>query len=284
LFVMLNNGLLCNQHVLMHSSRMTMKKPKCQAKTSNQNVLVKRLALLSLVVLVIVTGTVSATVFTTNMNNAKNSCPLKTPDVRLVAGSDSSSSITTFPSASVSIAPTYQYATVSFSLFPSAINIPQPETYYTNLLQIKNVGTASYAINSITISGITGAANLGSVTIYFYDIQTDTPGTPSPVASTILTSGSSGTISLFSGTQTLAASGINYIEIVGYAAPGAATGSTVGFTLNIQCGSSLSPTPLPTPTPTPTPRPTPAPRPTCTPKPTPAPRPTCTPKPTQPAR
>jgi hypothetical protein len=187
--------------------------------------------LLPIFALLIIVGLVSAAVF--NMYYTTNTVTVKTADVRLVAGPDSTASPTSYPNATVTVASTNDSATVAFSLFPSASNTPQPETYYTNLLQIKNFGTASHTINSITISSITGAANLGSVTIYYYDTQTDTPDTGSPVASTTLTSGSSGTIPLLSA-QVSPPSDTDYIEIVGYALSTAAAGSTVTFTLSIQ--------------------------------------------------
>jgi hypothetical protein len=123
---------------------------------------------------------------------------------------------------------------VAFSLFPSETNSPQPATYYTNLLQITNVGTATHTISSITISGITDASNLGSITIYYYTTQTDTPQSGTPVGSVTLTSTSTGTINLISSPTTLTAGATNYIEIVGHAAQGAAPGSTISFTASIQ--------------------------------------------------
>jgi hypothetical protein len=178
-----------------------------------------------------VIGTVSARAFTTSNQ-------LKTPAVRLMAGPDSSSSTTTVPSARVTIEPTHYEAKISFSLFKSASNNPQPATYYINLMQLNNCRKVSYTINSITISDITGASNLGRLTIYLFAVQTDTPTASTPIGSASLTNTSHGTISLLSSTQTIAASATYYIEIVGHAAPSAGTGSKTGFNLNIQCMST----------------------------------------------
>ncbi len=177
-------------------------------------------------------GLVGAAIFTTF--SANYNATVKTPDVRLVAGSDSSVSPTAFPAATVTVASTYDSAAVAFSLFPSATNTPQPATYYTDLMQVTNAGTASHSISSITISGITGASNLGSIVIYYYAAQTDSPQSGSPIGSVTLTSASTGTISLLGSSHTLAAGATNYIEVVGYAAPGAAAGSTISFTASIQ--------------------------------------------------
>ncbi len=185
--------------------------------------------LLALTALIVLAGTVSAAVFT--MFYSTGTAVVKTPDLQFVAGSDSGG--TSFPSASVTVASTKDFADVGFSLFPSTENTPQPATYYTDLLQIRNEGTADHTIESITISGITGATNLGSLTIFYYDTQTDSPTTGTPIASTTLTSTSSGTITLLSG-QTIDAGAIHYIEIVGYAAQDADADSTIGFTISVQ--------------------------------------------------
>ncbi len=188
--------------------------------------------LLPIIVVAIFVGLVSAAVFTTF--SANYNATVKTPDVRLVAGSDSTASPTAFPAATVTVASTYDSAAVAFSLFPSATNSPQPATYYTDLLQVTNAGTTSHSISAITISGISGASNLGSIVIYYYAAQTDSPQSGSPIGSVTLSSSSAGTINLLSSPHALAASTTNYIEIVGYAAPGAAAGSTISFTAAIQ--------------------------------------------------
>jgi len=192
----------------------------------------KKLAkLLPIIVLTILMATASAAVFTRFYGTA--TATVKTPDVQLIAGSDSTASPAMYPNATVTVAATYDYATVGFSLFPSATNSPQPETYYTNLTLIKNVGTSSHTLTSVTISGITGASNLGALSIYYYTTQTDSPDTGSPAGNVILTSSSSGSYTLVSN-QILAPSAINYIEIVGNAAAGASNGATITFSITIQ--------------------------------------------------
>ena len=190
----------------------------------------KKLAPVILVALLV--GIVSAAVFTTYY--AGITATVKTPDIQLVAGPDSTASPTSYPAATVTVASTYDSAAVAFSLFPSATNTPQPMTFYTNLLQVTNTGSASHTIASITISSIAGASNLGSITIYYYAAQTDSPQSGSPVGSVTLNSGSSGTLTLLGSSHALAASATNYIEIVGYAASGASPGSTISFTVSIQ--------------------------------------------------
>jgi hypothetical protein len=180
--------------------------------------------------ILLVVGSVSAAVIT--VFYTQSTATVKTPDIQLVAGPDGAGG-TTFPSATVTVASTHDYANVAFSLFPSATNTPQPATYYTNLLQITNVGTASHTIKSITITSLSGATNLGNVTIYYYAAQTDSPTTGTPIGSTSLISSSTAPVTVFSGSQAIAASATNYIEIVGYAASTASAGSTIGFTVSI---------------------------------------------------
>lgn len=191
----------------------------------------KRRILLPLIALLLCIGLAAAAILTMFYTN--NTATVRTPDVRLGAGPDSKGG-TTYPTASVTVASTYDYATVGFSLFPSATNTPQPATYYTNLMNITNYGTAGHTIETITITDISGQSNLGNITIYYYASQTDLPSAATAIASTSLTSSSSGSITVFNGTQAIAASGTQYIEMVGFAAPGAAVDSTISFTVSIK--------------------------------------------------
>lgn len=205
-----------------------MKKHSHQPKTAFKNTLIKCLPLL-LIASAMVIGTASASFI---IHSENNTAP-KTRDICLIAGPDSTSNPTTYPAATVTIAPTNDSATITLSLFPSAAYTPQPATYYTNLLEVTNTGATNYTINSITISGITGTSNLGSLSIYYYAIQTDDPQNGSPIGSATLSSTSAGTISVVH-SYTIAANTTNYVEIVGYADKNAAVGSTIGFTLEVQ--------------------------------------------------
>jgi hypothetical protein len=192
----------------------------------------KLVKLLPILILTLLIGTVSAAVFTMYYGNV--TATVKTPDVQLIAGSDSATSPIAYPNATVTVASTYDYATIAFSLFPSATNTPQPATYYTNLTLIKNTGSVTHTITNITLSGLTNMANLGNVTVYLYNgTQTDSPTTATAQGYATLTSGSTGTVTLTGIPVTLPAGDICYIEIVGYAASGIAAGQTVVFTVSI---------------------------------------------------
>ena len=106
---------------------------------------------------------------------------LRTQDIYLSAGPDSTTDPTSYPAATVVVAPTLDSTSITFSLFPSAPSTPQPATHYTNLLHVTNVGTTNRTIDNITISDIMNASNLGSITVYYFATQTDSPQNSSPI-------------------------------------------------------------------------------------------------------
>ena len=180
-----------------------------------------RFILLILVASAMIVATASVAAITTYSDPTHNSA--ETQDICLTAGPDSTLNPTAYPAATVMVAPTNDSATIALSLFPSAASTPQPATYYTNLLQVTNTGTSNHTINSVEISGITGASNLGCITIYYYAAQTDSPQSSTAVASAAINSTSTDTVKLLNA-YTMEPSVTNYIEIVGYANPTAATG------------------------------------------------------------
>lgn len=207
-----------------------MRKPQPQTKAPAENHL-KRFTLLILVASAMIVATASVAAITTYSDPTHNSA--ETQDIFLTAGPDSTLNPTTYPAATVVVAPTNDSATIALSLFPSAASTPQPATYYTNLLQVTNTGTSNHTINSVEISGITGASNLGCITIYYYAVQTDSPQSSTAVASAAINSTSTGTVKLLNA-YTMEPRATNYIEVVGYANPTAVAGSTIGFNLEIK--------------------------------------------------
>jgi hypothetical protein len=197
--------------------------------------------LLPILLIALLIGTASSTVYTYYI--VSNTGTVKTPDVRLVAGTDSIGSCTTYPCTTVTVASTYDYETVAFSLFPSVTNSPQPATYYSNLTTIQNKGTAAHSLTSIKVSGFTGVAYLGNIVIYYCTAQTEfnpdgTLVTPANcVRSTAITSGSATTQTLsgtFPVTLTNGAANKGYIEVAAYALSTASAGSQVSFQISIQ--------------------------------------------------
>ncbi|MDG6929007.1 MAG: hypothetical protein JRN29_03030 [Nitrososphaerota archaeon] len=191
--------------------------------------------ILSVLLLVSLVAVGSASVYV--FYYATTTATVKSPDLQLYAGSDSTTSCTTYPCTTVSVSNNDQ-ATVSLSLFPSVGGSPPAAaTYYTNLTVIKNSGTASHTISSIKVTSVTGGTNLGTITVYYCTTQTEFNPDGTPVtactASGSITSGTT-TLTILSSPTTIGAGAIQYIELVGYAASGAAAGSTVSFNLAIQ--------------------------------------------------
>lgn len=195
--------------------------------------------LLPVLLIVLLIGVASSTVYTYYM--VSNTATVKTPDLRLVAGTDASASCTSFPCATVTVASTYDYAAVTLSLFPSATNAPQPATYYSNLSTIQNHGTVVHSIKSVELSGFTNVASLGAITVYYCTTQTEfnpdgtlvTPGN-CPYSYTI-TSLSTG-VQAMSGAfpASLAAGAKGYIEVAAYALSTATVGTSISFQISIQ--------------------------------------------------
>jgi len=195
--------------------------------------------ILPVLLIALLIGAASSTVYTFYIMN--NTATVKTPDLRLVAGTDSSACTTSYPCTTVTVASTFDFATVSLSIFPSAANAPQPATYYSNLTTIQNRGTVAHSIKAIKVSGFTNLANLGAITVYYCTAFTEfnpdgtlvTPG--NCVGSYTITSASAGYQSVSGAFPVAIAAGSKgYFEVAGYALSTAAAGSTVGFQISIQ--------------------------------------------------
>jgi hypothetical protein len=184
-------------------------------------------------------GAASSTVYVFYIANV--TATVKTPDMVLRPGTDSSACTTSYPCATVTPAATHDFETISFSLFPSAINTPQPATYYSNLTTIQNHGTVSHDIDSIQLSTFTGVASLGSITVYFCTTQTEfnpsgTLVTPANCVGSSAVTSSSSSVQTVSGSfpVTLTAGSKGYIEVAAYALSTATAGQTITFTIAFQ--------------------------------------------------
>jgi len=196
--------------------------------------------IIPILLIVLMIGAASSTIYVYYIVN--NTATVKTPDVQLVAGTDSTACSSTFPCATVTVQSTKDYATATFSLFPSNTNTPQPATYYTNFTVVYNSGTVAHTIKAIKLSGFSGLGNLGNITVDYCSLQTEfnangTLVTPSNlVGSATITSSTVAdqSVSGFGTGVSLAASGTGYIEIIAYASGAATAGSTVTFQISIQ--------------------------------------------------
>ncbi|UCE81059.1 MAG: hypothetical protein JSV94_01090 [Methanobacteriota archaeon] len=184
--------------------------------------------ILGVLILCMLMASASATVFVNYYGDA--TATVRTPDIQLVAGSDSGGS--GYPSATVTVASTFDSASIAIDMFPSVTSSPQPATYYTDLLQIDNPSATARTINSVTISGITDTNSvLGNITVYYCTSQTDDPAS-SNVGVFYITSTTGG--SVLGSSQAIGAGATHYIEVVAYATSTATSGQSVTFDIAIQ--------------------------------------------------
>lgn len=196
--------------------------------------------LLPILLIALLIGSASSTVYVYYFVNS--TATVQKPDVRLVSGTDVSASCTAYPCATETVAATYDFATLGFSLFPSATNSPQPATYYSNITTLHNFGTAAHSIISISLTGFTGVTNLGAITVYYCAAHTEFNPNGTPVTactgSATITSASTGTVTLsgFGSPVSLPAGAASkgYIEVSAYALSTATVASTITFQITIE--------------------------------------------------
>jgi hypothetical protein len=104
---------------------------------------------------------------------------------------------------------------------------PQPMSYYTDLLEIKNTANTSTTI-SVRIENIHGQENLGLINIWFFENQTDTPTTDIPLSSVKITTQTANSIDLITN-YSMKPSSTNFIELAGFASIIAEIGSKITF-------------------------------------------------------
>jgi len=184
-------------------------------------------------------GTAVASVSAYYYSNATST--VRTPDVTLAAGPDSSGSCTAYPCASASISGTSDTATVSISMFKADSTFtPPPSSYYSNLIQVKDA-TNTHSIKSVQILGISSssASDFGEIVVYYCTAQTEfNPSgalvTPANcVGSFALTSTAGGSVS-GAFPVNITAGSTQCIELVGYAGSSGSTGDTVTFKIAVQ--------------------------------------------------
>jgi hypothetical protein len=151
-------------------------------------------------------------------------------DVHLIAGSDCQSN-PCCPSTVIKASDKFECASFNINLYPSKFNDPQPATYFTDLLEIVNVGQVSHKIQGITVSVISGSSNLGTLKIYYLENQTDDLKNAISIATCTLGNDTSGAISLINSSHEIASGSLEYIEIAAYAAPNAEPNANVTFML-----------------------------------------------------
>ena len=191
------------------------------------------------VFLVGMVATAGASVFV--FNYVSGTANVQTPDVQMAVGGDSSATCSSYPCVQESVTSTHDVLTASMSFFPAATtSSPVPATYYSNFAHITNVATSgSHTILSVQVLNVKGTtADLGSITVYYCTTQTGfnasgdlvTPGDCLGSFSIVSSSGGS----VFTGSQSIAAGAVQYIEVAAYAASGAVAGTYVTFQIAVQ--------------------------------------------------
>lgn len=164
---------------------------------------------------------------------------VRSPDVTLAPGTDSSTTCTVYPCAAVTVPSTTDTATVTLSMFKAdAAFVPPPSTYYTNLVQVKDSAN-SHSILTVSVATVssTTPGDFGSVTVYYCAPQCTFDSSGAVASGTALgsytfTSATGGTV--FSGAQPIASGGTQYVELVAYAGSGATAGDTISFEVAVQ--------------------------------------------------
>jgi len=193
--------------------------------------------LIPILVLSAMMMTVSATVFAAYY--IQNTGTVRGADVTLVTGPDVSGSCSAYPCVTSTLSSTNDYATVSFSVFKSVTNSPQPNTYYTNLLQVHNGGSGSHSVITVEVTGpitSTRVADFGEIDVFYCITQTDAPTSSNCVEQAITSTASTGVLSgSFTFPQTIAAGANQYIEIIGHAGSGGTvvSGDTITFSIQV---------------------------------------------------
>ncbi|MDE1854236.1 MAG: hypothetical protein KGI38_10905 [Thaumarchaeota archaeon] len=177
----------------------------------------------------------SASVFVVYYGAATGSA--QSNDVILAVGSDSSACTTVYPCGTTTLSSTNDVATVTLSFGKSAAGTPQPQTYYTDLLEVKNPSANAHSITSVQVGTILNNAVLGSVSVYY--CPTTDPTSLAAIAtdcphSLTFTTTTGGTLSGTFPEALAATTGIGYFVISGFASSTATVGNTVTFQIQVQ--------------------------------------------------
>lgn len=190
--------------------------------------------LLPVMVIAALVATASADVFVNYY--AQGTATASSSNITLVVPPDSVSSCTGVnPCVSVSTSGN-GYATMAVNLGVESSNTPQPQTYFTDALQVSNAGTTARNVTTYITTATESAspAFYGSLTVYYC---TTNPGHSDP-ASVAGCTGQAITGDITSASPVTVASGVSlpasstgYIALVGWAAN---SGSTLTFDLQFE--------------------------------------------------
>jgi len=178
-------------------------------------------------ILLLLVGGVLAMVLTASTSSSSG--------VILVPGSDNRCAASPiYPCASVTVDGTGTVATLGISFPRSNLSTPQPAIYYTDLVEVHNLGTILNTVVSLNVTEVTGAAYLGRITIFYCTAQTDDPAT-SPDCASFSIVGSSGGLLSGNGVlpSTLNPGQVAYIEVVAFASNTSSAADQASFVLEM---------------------------------------------------
>lgn len=125
-----------------------------------------------------------------------------------------------------------QIEPIDIVLYKFAESTPQPMTYYTDLLEIHNNFSEPMIVN-IRIENIIGQEYIGTIIIWLFENQTNTPNLDTPLGYVKLTNTTASTVD-FMLNHCIKPNSTNYIELGGFASINAPTNSKINFSFAIE--------------------------------------------------
>ena len=160
---------------------------------------------------------------------------VRTPDLKLVKGTDISASCTAYPCASGSVASTGDLFTATMSWFPATTGSITPVTDYDNFTTIQSSAN-THTITGVSVVGVGGTtADFGSISVYLCSTHTAFSASGAAPCATVCTfSSTAGCSVATSATINSGAANKYYIEVSAYAASGASASTSVTFQIAVQ--------------------------------------------------
>ena len=152
-------------------------------------------------------------------------------DIRLKIGADNTATCgTTTPCAHITT--TGDFATIALNIGNGSSHTPQPETVFTDVLNVTNTGASSRTVNVYVTSATQSGSFYGSLTVFYCTAISTDPTTDSANCGTGYTiTGDVSASQAVATAKSLASSGTGYIALAGWALT---SGSSLNFNLQIQ--------------------------------------------------
>lgn len=164
---------------------------------------------------------------------ATGTATASTNNITLVAGGDSSASCTgVTPCAHVAVSSAGDSATINLNLGIEGSATPQPQTFFTDVLQVDNAGSTGRNVTTYISSATQSGTFYGSLTVYYCTSNPghSDPATVSGCTGSSITSDVSSPVTVASGVSLPAASK-GYIALAGWAS---SASSSLSFSIQFQ--------------------------------------------------